>query len=162
MTAKVKSDSQDLFKKLLRKAGLKATPARLTILAIFRTTKRPLAAQEVIDALPSSGKNKVNNAADQATIYRTFQSLKTKGIIRQVDLRHNHAHYELVDNDSHHHHLICIQCGKIEDVSHAHSGVLEAAVLRDSKHFANIQEHALEFYGVCKSCARVEIERTPR
>jgi Fe2+ or Zn2+ uptake regulation protein len=26
-------------------------------------------------------------------------------------------------------------------------------IVRSSKHFAEIKQHALEFYGVCKSCA---------
>ena len=141
-----KSEQQNSFKNVLRKGGFKATPARLAILEIFKKSKQPLAAQEIIDALPRD--------TDQATVYRTLKSLKLKGIIRQVDLRHNHAHYELASVDEHHHHIICIHCGKIEDVPHAGARTLETAVLRESKFFAEIQQHSLEFYGICKTCAR--------
>jgi Fur family transcriptional regulator, ferric uptake regulator len=133
------------FKEVLRKSGHKATPSRLAILGIFKKTKKPLSAQEIIDDLSRS--------TDQATVYRTLKSLKEKGIIKQIDLRHNHAHYELADMVEHHH-LICIRCGKIEDVHHCGVEEIQSTVLRSSKHFAEIKQHALEFYGICKSCAK--------
>ena len=89
---------------------------------------------------------------DQATVYRTVKSLKQKGIIRQIDLRQNHAHYEFADM-AEHHHLVCAECGKIEDVRHCKVENWEGTVLHHSKHFAEIRQHALEFYGVCKTCA---------
>jgi Fe2+ or Zn2+ uptake regulation protein len=140
------------FKTTLRKSGLKATPARLAILALFRKSKRPLAAQEIIDTLPRSrGDRKI----DQVTIYRTFKSFNAKGIIHPIDLRHNHAHYELTDM-AEHHHLICLHCGRIEDVHTCNVGEIQSTVLRVSKHFSKIKQHTLEFYGVCKSCERKE------
>jgi Fur family ferric uptake transcriptional regulator len=138
------SKKQVEFKKILMKSGYKATKSRLAILAVFDSAKKPLSAESVIEAVPT---------IDQATVYRTLKSFKEKGIIRPIDLRHNHAHYELADSE-HHHHLICIQCGRIEDVHHENARALEAAVLRDSKYFSTITQHSLEFYGVCKTCAR--------
>ncbi len=136
---------QHPLRELLRKSGYKATPSRLAILEIFKKAKRPLSAQGVIEALPRD--------ADQATVYRTLKSLKEKGIIKQIDLRHNHAHYELADIADHHH-LICLRCGRIEDVAHCSVETMQTAILRDAKHFAEIRQHALEFYGVCKACAK--------
>ena len=114
---------------MLRKAGYKATPSRLAILEVFKKTRNPMSAQGIIDALPSD--------TDQATIYRTLKSLKEKGIIKQIDLRHNHAHYELA-NTVEHHHLVCLKCGKIEDVHHCNLENMQAVVLRSSKHFASV------------------------
>jgi Fur family transcriptional regulator, ferric uptake regulator len=133
----------------LRKSGFKATPNRLAILEIFNTLKRPLSAQEIIDLLPHS--------TDQATIYRTLRSFKAKGLICQIDLRHNHAHYELT-NLSEHHHLICIRCGRMEDVHHCNIENIEKTILADTKHFSEIRQHSLEFYGVCKACAKKPVE----
>lgn len=139
---------QSTFRAKLRKSGYKATPARLAILELFGKSKRPLSAQEIIEVLPSRIGGR---AVDQATIYRTLKSLKAKGIIKPVDLRHNHAHYELT-NLTEHHHLICLECGRIEDVHHCNVNEIQSAVLRVSKHFSEIRQHTLEFYGVCKSC----------
>jgi Fur family ferric uptake transcriptional regulator len=130
---------------ILRKSGYKATPSRLAILEVFKKMRIPMSAKNIIDALPAD--------TDQATVYRTLKSLKEKGIIKQIDLRHNHAHYELA-NTAEHHHLICLRCGRIEDVHHCNLEVTQEAVLKSSKKFAEIQQHALEFYGICKSCAK--------
>ncbi|MDO8600063.1 MAG: Fur family transcriptional regulator [bacterium] len=133
------------FQSLLRKSGYKATSSRMMILAVFRRLRHPLSAQEIIDS--------VGKAMDQATVYRTLTALKTKGIIRQVDLRHNHAHFELA-NAKEHHHLICLRCGRIEDISGCGIEELQSGILRKTKHFSEIRQHSLEFYGICKSCAR--------
>ncbi len=140
--------SKENFKEILRKSGYKATPSRLAILDTFRKTRRPMSAQEIINALPRD--------TDQATVYRTLKSLKEKGVIKQIDLRHNHAHYELA-NLAEHHHLICLHCGRIEDVTHCGVEAMESTVIRNSKHFAEIKQHALEFYGICKSCVKKQL-----
>lgn len=138
--------AHDVFKTMLRKSGYKATPSRLAILDVFKRSKRPMSVQGVLDELPKD--------IDQATVYRTVNSLKSKGIIKQIDLRHNHAHYELA-NLTEHHHLICLTCGRVEDVHRCGVDGMQDAVIRSSKHFAEIRTHALEFYGICKACAKI-------
>lgn len=129
---------------ILRKNGLKATPSRLALLHIIAEARVPISAHE---AAARAGKK-----MDQATIYRAFTALKTKKIIRQIDLRHNHAHYELFDYDDHHH-VICISCGRVEDIAGCEVKTMYAAFLRATRSFANIEQHSLEFYGICKMCA---------
>jgi Fur family ferric uptake transcriptional regulator len=136
---------RDNFREVLRKGGHKATPSRLAILDIFGKTRNPMSAQEIIETLPSD--------TDQATVYRTLKLLKEKGVIKQIDLRHNHAHYELA-NIAEHHHLVCLRCGRIEDVERCGVEAIQSTILKNSKHFAEIQQHTLEFYGICKTCAK--------
>lgn len=135
------------FKMALRKNGYKATDARVAILEFFKKSRRPLSAQNIVDNI----KIDIN----QATIYRTLKSLKEKNIIRQVDLRHNHAHYEFIEKTEHHH-IICTHCDRIEDIQHCEIENMRSVVLKQSEHFANIQQHSLEFYGICKSCSKKE------
>lgn len=130
---------------VLRQSGYKATGARIAILAYFKNHPHPLSVRQIVEG--------IGGTIDQATVYRTIKSLKAKNIIRQVDLRHNHAHYEFADR-ARHHHLICTHCGKIEDVDRCEMETLGAAVLRRSKSFASIEEHSLEFYGICKTCSK--------
>ncbi len=138
-----KNGKTEKLKTLLRKSGSKATHSRLSVLEVLERARNPISAQDVIRI--------IGKKADQATVYRIFKTLKEKGIIRQIDLRHNHAHYEISGNDEHHH-LICVHCGKIEDVHDCGIDDTYAVILRHSKHFLEIKQHALEFYGVCKSC----------
>ena len=132
-----------MFKDVLHKAGFKATSARMALLKLMKKSKKPLSAENMISGL---GKN-----FDQATIYRIVKKLKQSGIIKQIDLRHNHAHYELVDIDDHHH-LICIKCGKIEDITGCEIEEMYKTILKKYSTFSKIKQHSLEFYGVCKKC----------
>ncbi|HUC31584.1 MAG TPA: Fur family transcriptional regulator [Candidatus Paceibacterota bacterium] len=146
----------DPLRALLRKSGYKATPSRLAILAVFKKNREPLSAQQIVDLLPGvAGVRRGRRTLDQATVYRTLKSFKGKGIIRPIDLRHNHAHYELV-NTTDHHHLICLRCGRIEEVEHRGVEAMERTILQNAKHFAEIKQHTLEFYGICKACERKE------
>src|SRR5258708_37461583 len=122
--------NKENFRVLLRKSGYKATLPRLAILEIFKSAKRPLSAQDVIGSLPKN--------SDQATVYRTLKSLKEKGLIRPVDLRHNHAHYELANLEEHHH-LICLMCGKIEDVHQCGVDDVQMTALQKSKTFDELK-----------------------
>ncbi|MEK7187280.1 MAG: Fur family transcriptional regulator [Patescibacteria group bacterium] len=135
----------DTFQRLLRKSGYKATTPRLAVLNILQKEKNPLSAQDIIDIL--------KNEMDKATVYRILKALKEKGLIRQVDLRHNHAHYEIT-SDTEHHHLVCTECGRVEDVHDCGVEDTHTLILRHSKHFSEIKQHALEFYGICKSCSK--------
>lgn len=174
-------------KQILLMHRLKRTPARLAILAIFDIAKRPLSAQEIIEAIADNQHKKhdkdwleendweddeweggrrsrrrnlagakAKTNIDRATIYRAITSLKQQGVIKQIDLRHNHAHYELAGMKDHHH-IICLRCGKIEDVDKCGVQDMQVRVFNQSKHFAKIQEHALEFYGICKACSSVNV-----
>ncbi len=130
------------FSSLLRKSGYKATPSRLAVLSVLEKSKRPLSAKDIIDSLRD---------IDQATVYRIINALKVKGLIRQIDLRQNHAHYEIFREEEHHH-LICIKCGIIEDVHDCGLDSMHGDILKHSKRFVEVRQHALEFYGICKNC----------
>ncbi len=130
---------------LLRTSGLRATPARLAVLALMEKIKRPLSAQELIEKMAKS--------ADPATVYRMVRDLSARGIIRQVDLRHNHAHYERADTRDHHH-LICMLCGRMQDITGCGVESMYKNILQAADWCGEVRQHALEFYGICKSCPR--------
>jgi Fe2+ or Zn2+ uptake regulation protein len=136
---------QDDLKSILRKAGLKATPSRLLVLGLLGHADKPMSAQNVIDA--------VGAKADQATVYRMLKDFKDRGLITPIDLRHNHAHYEIANTEEHHH-LVCTRCGMMEDVSGCELEATYASILRETRRFAAVNQHALEFYGVCKRCVK--------
>lgn len=92
---------------ILTKNDLKITHSRVLVLSIFLNTRVPLSAEKVIEKLVRSDINNV-------TIYRTIKSFKDKSIIRQTDLRQSAVFYEITDR--HHHHIVCIGCGDIEDL----------------------------------------------
>ncbi len=139
------------FSDILREHGHRATPGRLSLLQVLHAADAPLAIPEILKRL--------KGAIDQATIYRALESLSEVGIVRRVDMHHAHAHYELTTGSKHHHHLICKQCGKIEDVKHCDVSAVEAHIIKKSKSFRLIEDHSLEFFGICKTCARNTLKK---
>jgi Fe2+ or Zn2+ uptake regulation protein len=132
------------FKQLLRGLGLKATTGRIQLLAFLSSTKKPKSIKEIEKAVSS-------NILDQATIYRTLESFKASGLVKQIFLQKDRAFYELADSD--HHHLVCKNCGRIEDFIGCNSEDLIKQALKQSKLFSNVNEHSLELFGLCKVCA---------
>lgn len=132
------------YKHLLRTAGYKATPQRLSLLEVLGRAREPLSIQEILERCRQQ-------KIDQATIYRTLKVLADIGLVRQVDFAHAHAHFELATGDDHHH-LVCTSCGKVEDVTGCNFESLAKHALKHSS-FASIDRHSLEFFGTCKKCA---------
>lgn len=132
------------FKIVLRGLGLKATPGRIKLLAFLSNAKKPLSIKEIGKAIGSK-------TLDPATIYRTLENFKMLGLVKRVDLHQDYAYYEIVDSD--HHHLVCRNCGRIEDFHGCNSEDLIRHALKQSKHFSTVNEHSLELFGLCKTCA---------
>jgi Fe2+ or Zn2+ uptake regulation protein len=116
---------------LLREASLKATPGRIALLEHFRNSSKPETIKEVHRALEEK--------LDQVSIYRAVEVFVQKGILRRVDLRHPHAHFEMNLGRAHHHHIACTVCGLVEDVEDCETEGIEYRALQSSKHFKGIE-----------------------
>ncbi len=130
---------------LLRASGCRATRCRVAILRSLAADPAPRSVPRLVAG--------VAGVADKVTVYRTLRTLEAAGVVRAVDLRHAHAHYELVAGRQHHHHIVCRSCGAIEEVALGDERVIEAQALARAERFAFVTDHALEFFGVCKRCA---------
>src|SRR5689334_9307791 len=129
----------------LKQHGLKATAARIAVLQALGKSKAPVSVQALVERL--------NGSADQATVYRALEAFVEKGIVRQVDLGRGHANFEL-EGSSHHHHLVCISCGAVEDVEDCDADAFADQALKRSKNFSRVSRHSLELFGECKNCAK--------
>lgn len=127
----------------LEEHNLRKTPSRLELLNIFSEEVKPLDAIELRSRLEKRG-----ITVDQATIYRMLDSFLTHGIIIRFEFQEGKFRYELAGME--HHHLICTNCSKIEDISDCNLSLLEMEI-REKKGFL-VKKHALEFFGVCSSC----------
>lgn len=146
----MKSTTLSPYHRLLRQGGYKATPGRVAILHALEISRKPLSIPEVAKQLPST--------LNLTTIYRALEALTLSGFVRKVNLRHAHAHYELVIGVKHHHHVICEHCGLIEDIENCNTQILERVALKKSKRFASLESHSLEFFGTCRKCAKSTVK----
>lgn len=128
----------------LRYQGFRLTRVRLAVLTALEMAKSPLTAIDLIARLKKSGLT-----VNKTTIYRELEFLKSNDIVIELKLAKNIHHYEL--KDEHHHHLVCSNCERIEEVKTRHNlELLEKKIARQKK-FA-IVSHSLEFYGLCQAC----------
>ena len=132
-----------IHKKELVDAGLKNTRARNAILHLLEIENRPVAVPEIIENLGEEG-----IGADQATVYRILEKFLEKELVHRFEFQEGKFRYELAGEE--HHHLICTNCGKIEDVSDCNLKELEIEI-RAKKGFL-VKKHSLEFFGICNSC----------
>ncbi|MBI3633645.1 MAG: transcriptional repressor [Candidatus Vogelbacteria bacterium] len=142
----MKESRNNAVSEILRLAGHKVTPGRVAMLEILQSALKPISILDIY--------RKLKNSVDQVTIYRALEALVESGLVRKVDFQHSHAHYEIVIKDDHHHHLICKVCGAVEDIENLDAVDFEKMALRKSKMFASIKSHSLEFFGLCKKCAK--------
>jgi Fur family ferric uptake transcriptional regulator len=129
---------------MLRDAGFRATPRRISLLSTLGAASTPLTVPEV--------RKNMKKSIDAVTVYRALEAFTLSGIVRRVDLQHSHAHYELVAGKKHHHHLVCSDCGSVEDIAMCAPEPLQKAVLKKSKGFSSIISHSMEFFGICRKC----------
>lgn len=94
-------------KELLSEAGLRSTSQRQSILEIIRRGQGHLDADEVYQRA-----RKKQPRLSLSTVYRTLQTLKELGLVEEVHLDETHHHYEIKASNEHHH-LICLDCGKV-------------------------------------------------
>lgn len=135
--------TDDDIKTTLRTSGYRATKARVAILKVLKLATAPVSMEDIEDKLAKFG-------IDQSTLYRTVNSLVESKLVRPVDMRHVHAHYELVGHD--HHHVICEKCGISEDFEGCGVEDLKTRALKQVKGFAEIKDHSVELFGLCHKC----------
>ncbi|OHB20346.1 MAG: hypothetical protein A2854_01160 [Parcubacteria group bacterium RIFCSPHIGHO2_01_FULL_56_18] len=126
---------------ILKRNGLRATPKRLALLTALEKAQKPLTAEELHAKVKS----------DLVTIYRNLQSLVAAGIVSEARFKDSSVRYEL--SRGHHHHIVCTGCGAVEELGGCNTSPLEHEALQASSRFSRINEHSLEFFGLCKTCA---------
>ena len=126
----------------LKSMGLKATLPRLKILNLFETSdQRHLTAEDVYKLLLNEGME-----IGLATIYRVLTQFEQAGLLIRHHFESGKAVFEL-DQGTHHDHLVCIQCGHVEEFYDAEIERRQAKIAKDRGF--NIQEHSLHLYADC-------------
>ena len=126
----------------LRKAGLKATTARLRILDILQQGGAPhLSAEEIYRRLVAAGEE-----VGLATVYRVLTQFEAAGLLVRHHFEGGKAVFEL--NQGHHHdHLVCLQCGLVEEFYDPEIERRQEQIARERGF--RIQEHSLYLYVDC-------------
>lgn len=126
----------------LKNIGLKATLPRLKILDLFeQSEKRHLTAEEVYRHLIDEGQD-----IGLATVYRVLTQFEQAGLLIRHHFDSDKAVFEL--NEGHHHdHLVCLQCGRVEEFVDSEIEKRQKAIAKD--HGFTIHDHSLQIYADC-------------
>jgi Fur family ferric uptake transcriptional regulator len=126
----------------LKTIGLKATTPRLRILELFeKSAVRHLSAEDVFRLLMTDGLD-----VGLATVYRVLTQFEQAGLLQRHHFESGKAVFELNDS-SHHDHLVCMQCGRVEEFYDAEIEKRQGRIAKE-RGFA-IRDHSLALYADC-------------
>ncbi|HEY4638036.1 MAG TPA: ferric iron uptake transcriptional regulator [Burkholderiales bacterium] len=126
----------------LKDIGLKATLPRRKVLELFETSKvRHLSAEDVYRSLMAEGID-----IGLATVYRVLTQFEQAGLLSRQHFETGKAVFEL-NQGGHHDHLVCLQCGRVEEFYDAEIEQRQSEVAR--KRGFELHGHSLALYADC-------------
>ncbi|HET9930591.1 MAG TPA: Fur family transcriptional regulator [Polyangiaceae bacterium] len=99
----------------------------------------------------------VDSRVGYATVYRTMKLLADSGIVQEHKFGDGFTRYELNDEEHHHDHLICLDCGKITEFEEPLIEELQARVAQ--RYDFQVRQHKHELYGICSECQKPKKRR---
>ncbi|WP_209122480.1 Fur family transcriptional regulator [Alkalihalobacillus sp. BA299] len=136
------------IKKQLHSQSYKLTPQReATVRVLLEHEEDHLSAEDVYllvkEKSPEIG---------LATVYRTLELLTELKVVDKINFGDGVSRYDLRKEgaDHFHHHLVCIECGSVDEIQEDLLGDVEKIVERDWNF--QIKDHRLTFHGICHRC----------
>ena len=131
----------------MNRRGLRSTEQRRLIIDTFFETAEHITIDQLLERV------RVHDARiGYATVYRTMKMLADGGIVHERKFGDGFTRYELADEDAHHDHLICLECGNITEFEEPMIEELQERIA--DKHGFQVQHHKHELYGVCADCVK--------
>ncbi len=132
------------IKDAIRQAGLRATPARMSILKGLRGSTSPITHASLAETLEPLG-------IDKATVFRGLNDLTNAGLLRRTEVGDHVWRFEALNPDAPHSddhpHFLCVDCGAVKCLENVK---LTQSSQRQSEKFGDITEILLR--GHCHDC----------
>ncbi len=131
------------FSEFLRKKNYKITVQRLLVAEKIFTLGSHFKVEDLTEILKDK-----RDEISRATIYRTVSLLVESGQLKEYDFGQSSKFYEFLTTNEHHDHIICLDCGLIEEF-------LDFDIEKTQIDIANklnyeLERHSLNLYGRCK------------
>ena len=134
----------DLIIQRLELRGHRITASRRRVLEALVAAPAHFTVDDVLRLVPDVGR---------ATGFRTMKLLQDLNVVCRVLMEDGSLHYRL-STRGHHHHLVCRQCGRVEDFSTCDVSSVVEQLTRNTEY--EIEGHWLEVYGRCSACRILE------
>ena len=91
-----------------------------------------------------------------SSMYRNLELLERHGLVQRIATGAGHAHFELSEPIlGHHHHLICVTCGRVDDIEldDAAERIVERALESAAATVGFVPlHHTADLHGHCQTC----------
>ena len=129
----------------IRGAGLKITLPRIKVLQILdNASVRHVSAEDIYKLLLEN-----DEEIGLATIYRVLTQFEEAGLVSRHHFEGGHSVFEIAQ-DSHHDHLVCVKCGRVEEFSDDEIESRQEAIA--TRMGFELTDHKLNLYGLCADC----------
>ncbi len=137
---------------LLKEQKVRITPQRKAILRILYDNRGHHLEIEDIHRLLAVGKSEAGRErAGLATVYRTIELFRKAGLVSRLAMEDSPARYEFIGpRAAGHHHLICLSCGRVEEIDDGLADGFKKQVLQE-KDFL-MAGMPIKIYGYCSRC----------
>jgi Fur family ferric uptake transcriptional regulator len=133
---------------LVARQGHRYTRNRRAVVDVLAGAGRPLTVRDILRS---------RRGLIQSSVYQAVLLLEKAGVIHRVVSADEFSRYELAEDlAGHHHHLVCSNCGKVEDFAvpaPLERRVREAIEAIAAKNRFNAQGHRLDLVGLCRDCS---------
>jgi Fur family transcriptional regulator, peroxide stress response regulator len=131
----------------LRSKGYKATPQRIAVCRIALGNREHPSVDKIYREV-----KKTHSTVSLATVYKTLNILKESGLIQELSFPQGQTRFDPYLEP--HINLICIRCGKIQDVDDLAAKELVKKVTAKAQFTPTAQR--LDVYGTCEPCSKAE------
>ena len=131
----------------LRRVDQRYTSGRRAIISLLASAGHPVSIGDIADGLPG---------LPRSSAYRHLTDLETAGLVRRVSANDEFTRFELAEDlTGHHHHLVCVSCGKVTDI--ILPARVEDAITQATGQLAGTEDfephgHRLDVLGLCSAC----------
>ena len=138
----------DKFRQKIKDNSLKQSKQREEIIKVFLKQKHHIDAETLYAKI-----KKTHPQIGYTTVYRTLKLLCDLDMAISHSFNKNMAFFEpILDADTHHDHLVCTRCGKIEEFQNKEIEDLQNKIAEN--YGFKITSHVLNIYGLCKECRK--------
>jgi Fe2+ or Zn2+ uptake regulation protein len=139
-------ESADHFCTQLKAHGRRVTPQRRAIIQVLLEDHSHPTAEHVLTRVRGAMPD-----LSPATVYNTLHELVEMGALQELDLGLAERHYDVTMAD--HAHLVCMRCGRIEDVLQDCKALMPAP---EQAHGFQVLDCNIVFRGYCPACQSPE------
>lgn len=133
----------------LRAAAMRYSKSRRAVVDVLAEAGRPLTLPEILVAGTGYG-------LAQSSAYRNLGELVGVAVVRRLPSGDDHGRFELHESlTGHHHHLVCMACGRVEDFEapeEFEAGINMLVETAAQRGFV-VDGHLFDMVGRCATCS---------